>query len=178
MDRASLVSLLVVAIGVGAAGPAWSQPRKKAEGKEAPRVLKAGDEVRLSAGGDEPRRHRPQSPPSVPVTAPSDQPNATKAGVVGPGFFVLAVLQVPAPGEDRYRDRLDEMTHVALLDAARVGDRTAVERLLAEGRAARLTVGTRLLVTYRIPNAWECRARVVDGPEAGKVVEVPVRAVR
>jgi hypothetical protein len=33
-------------------------------------------------------------------------------------------------------------------------------------------------VTERIAPASDCRARVVEGPDAGKIVEVPVRNVR
>jgi hypothetical protein len=167
MLRQSLL-LIVVAALVCTASSAEAQ--SKSRKKDAPRVLKAGDEVRLFVPlgvvtrGD--------------VQTASEYPNAAKAGVVGPDFLVMAVAQAPIRGADRYRDQIDSQTRDDLNAAARVGDRAAVDRMLAEGRAAKLTDGTKLLVTYRTPNTPDCRARIVEGPDAGKIVEVPVRNVR
>jgi hypothetical protein len=163
-------SLLLVAVITLAALAPSAEAQSKSRKKDAPRVLKAGDEVRLFVPlavvtrGD--------------VQTASEYPNAAKAGVVGPDFLVIAVAQAPIRGADRYRDQIDSQTRDDLNAAARVGDRTAVDRMLAEGRAAKVPVDTKLLVTYRTPGTPDCRARVVDGPDAGKIVEVPVRNVR
>jgi hypothetical protein len=167
MLRQSLPLLVVTAL-VGAAVPVEAQ--SKSRKRDVPRVLKAGDEVRLFIPIAVVKRGD--------VQTASEYPNAAKAGVIGPDFLVTAVVQGPIEGADRYRDRIDLQTRDDLNAAARVGDRAAVDRLLAEGRAAKLTDGTKLLVTYRTPGTPDCRARVVEGPDAGKIVEVPVRNVR
>jgi hypothetical protein len=168
MLRKSLL-LLVVATLVCAAPSADAQSRSRK--KDAPRVLKAGDEVRLFV------------PLAITVrgniTTASENPNAAKAGVIGPDFLVMVVLQRPTLGtQPSYQDRLDELAHNELQAAAKVGDRVAVDKMLAEGRAVKVAVDTKLFVTERIAPGSECRARIVDGADAGKIVEVPVRNVR
>lgn len=160
--------LLVVAL-VCAVPTAGAQP--KVRKKDVPRVLKAGDEVRLFVPLAVVTRGN--------VTTASENPNAGRAGVIGPDFLVLAILQGPTLGASpTYQDRLDGLAHNDLQGAAAIGDKAAVDKMLAEGRAVKLAGGTKLFVTFRIPNASECRARVVEGPDAGKIVEVPVRNVR
>jgi hypothetical protein len=162
--------LIVVAALVCAAPSAEAQSRSRK--KDAPRVLKAGDEVRLFVALATVTRGN--------VTTPSENPNAAKAGVIGPDFLVMVVLQGPTLGtQPTYQDRLDERTRSDLQAAAAIGDRAAVDKMIAEGRAVKLTADTKLFVTYRSPpNASECRARIVEGADAGKIVEVPVRNVR
>jgi hypothetical protein len=166
MLRQSLLLLAVVTLAA-LAPPAEAQ--SKSRKKDAPRVLKAGDEVRLFVAPNVTRGD---------VGAASSYPNAAKAGAVGPDFLVLAVFHSPTIGENRYGDRLDEQTHNEFLIAAKIGDKAAVDKMLAEGRAAKVVADAKLFVTYRALNSWDCRARIVEGPDAGKIVEVPVRNVR
>jgi hypothetical protein len=166
MPRQSLFLTLVAAL-VCAAPSAEAQSRSRK--KDVPRVLKAGDEVRLFVAPNVTRGD---------VGAASSYPNAAKAGAVGPDFLVLAVFQKPTLGEDRYWDRLDEQAHNDLLIAAKNGDKAGVDKMLAEGRVAKVVADAKLFVTYRAPNSWDCRARIVEGPDAGKIIEVPVRNVR
>jgi hypothetical protein len=164
-----LLLLLFVAALVCAAPSADAQSRSRK--KDAPRVLKAGDEVRLFVPLAVVTRGN--------ITTASENPNAPKAGVIGPDFLVMVVLQGPTPGnQPTYQDRLDELAHNELQAAAKSGDRAAVDKMLAEGRAAKVMVNTKLFVTYRIAPGSECRARIVEGADAGKIVEVPVRNVR
>jgi hypothetical protein len=168
MLRQSL-PLLVVAALVCAVPHAEAQSRSRK--KDVPRILKAGDEVRLFVPFAVATRGN--------ITTASENPNAPKAGVIGPDFLVMVVLQGPTPGtQPTYQDRLDELAHNELQAAAKSGDKAAVDKMLAEGRAAKVPVDTKLFVTYRIAPGSECRARIVDGADAGKIVEVPVRNVR
>lgn len=168
MPRKSL-PLLVVAAFVCAVPSVDAQ--SKSRKKDAPRVLKAGDEVRLFVPLAVATRGN--------ITTASENPNAPKAGVIGPDFLVMVVLQRPTLGtQPTYQDRLDELAHNELQAAAKIGDKAAVDKMIAEGRAVKLTAGTTLFVTERIAPGSECRARIVDGTDAGKIVEVPVRNVR
>jgi hypothetical protein len=168
MPRQSLL-LVVVAALVGAVTPVEAQSRSRK--KDTPRILKAGDEVRLFVALATVTRGN--------ITTASENPNAPKAGVIGPDFLVMVVLQRPTLGtQPSYQDRLDELAHNELQAAAKVGDKAAVDKMIAEGRALKVAVDTKLFVTERIAPGSECRARVVEGADAGKIVEVPVRNVR
>jgi hypothetical protein len=161
--------LVVIATLVCAVAPVEAQ--SKSRKKDAPRVLKAGDEVRIFVPLAVATRGN--------ITTASENPNAPKAGVIGPDFLVMVVLQRPTLGtQPSYQDRLDELAHNELQAAAKIGDKAAVDKMIAEGRALKVAVDTKLFVTERIAPGSECRARIVEGSDAGKIVEVPVRNVR
>jgi hypothetical protein len=162
----SSLSPAVVALLVGVQPPPEARPKGKPKpGKKvAAPLLQAGSEVTLTLSGDE------------------------SAG--DPTGIVLAVFRFATPGDDTRHTGIDDDTHNLLLKATRIGDRAGVDGLLAEGRAVRLTEGTRLIVTHRymrydpvrpgrvVGGDPDCRARIVAGEHKGKVVEVPVRNLR
>src|SRR5258708_5647384 len=119
MLRQSL-PLLAIATLVWAVPSVEAQSRSRK--KDAPRVLKAGDEVRLFVALATVTRGN--------ITTASENPNAPKAGVIGPDFLVMVVLQGPTPGANQYQDRLDELAHNEFQAAAKVGDRAAVDKML------------------------------------------------
>lgn len=156
MRRNALLVVLSLSVAVPCP-PALAQSRARGRKKEPPRVLKVGDEVKVWLDPNEILR----------------DPKLEKAGVVSAGAVVVPACRQDQPNSALPGWQYDLDTHDIYVTAGKYGDKAGIDRMLAEGRALRLPVGTKVLVLSR--STIECRARVVEGGEGGRIVEIYIR---
>jgi hypothetical protein len=137
-----------------------------------PPLFPVGTECQIAVNGDEIRL----------------LPGLGKSGIVAPKSVVL-LFDDAAYGASGFNNGDAVRVQSAYIQSANAGDRDGVERLISDGDAVRVDIGTKCLVVslrnaqveyLRLPSDDRGArfVRLLDGPNKGKVVGIPARNLR